>query len=78
MTYAKNDAMIRLRACTNCSSLDAWPTTVLRSWHNSCLSSLTVYDLGQEPEITTVLCALIGTATVLKARVASKCHTVGW
>ena len=30
-----------------------------------------------EPETTTVLCALIGTATVLKAGVASKCYTVG-
>ena len=36
------------------------------------------HDLRQEPETITVLCALIGIATVLKARVASKCHTVGW
>ena len=33
--------------------------------------------VSDEPETTTFLCALIGTATILKARVASKCHTVG-
>ena len=36
------------------------------------------HDIRQEPETTTVLCALIGTATVLKAGVASKVHVVGW
>ena len=71
MTYVKNDAMIRLRACANCSSLDAWPTTVLRSWHKKNLAvrldrQELCHDLRQEPETTTVLCALIGTATGLE------------
>ena len=26
--WLKNDAMIKLRVCANCSSLGAWPSTV--------------------------------------------------
>ena len=51
-------------------------STVLLNYKDRYRQEL-CHHLGQEPETTTVLCALIGTATVLKARMASECHTVG-
>ena len=67
MKYVENDTMIRLRAYANCSSLDAWPTTVT-------VRLELCHDLRQELETTIVLCAW---HCYCKARVASECHMVG-
>ena len=47
--YVKNDDMIRLRACANCSNLGAWLTTVTVRLDSQELC----HDPWQEPETTT-------------------------
>ena len=72
MKYVRNDAMIRLRAYADCSSLGAWPTAVTvlkaRLAKNRAMISDETLKLH-----ATALCAW---HYCCKARVASKCRVI--